>query len=131
MNTLRISPMLAKLLDSPAQRAIFEREHTINCFLLGIEKAMADQKMTKTSLAGKMGKKTQAISRAMQGKQNLTIGTMVDLAVALGKTVEIKVVDLPKVQVVTESKASASRRSQVWTAGYLNRIVDPEPSKKV
>ena len=131
MSNLRISPMLAKILESPGQRAAFEREHAVNGFLLGIEKAMADQKVSKASLAEKTGRKAQVISRAMQGKQNLTIGTMVDLAVALGKTLEIRVVDLPKLQVVTESKASAAEHCHAWAEGYLSQMVDQRPSKKV
>jgi len=130
MTTLRISPMLAKILESPGQRAVFEREHAINGFLLGIEKAMSAQNVSKVRLAEKTGRKAQAISRAMQGKQNLTIGTMVDLAVALGKTVEIRVVDLPKLQTAPESKASAAQRSQAWTEEYLKEMVDLGPTRK-
>jgi len=130
MSTLRISPMLAKILESPGQRAVFEREHAINGFLLGIEKAMSAQNVSKVRLAEKTGRKAQAISRAMQGKQNLTIGTMVDLAVALGKTVEIRVVDLPKLQIAPESKASAAQRSQVWAEEYLKEMVDLGPTGK-
>lgn len=120
MNNLRVSPMLAKLLGTPEHRAAFEREKSVNMFLLGIEEAMGHQKISQSRLAEMLGKKSQAISRAMQGKQNLTIGTMVDIAVALGKTVDLKVVDLARIQVATESTASSYIATQLWNSNYLN-----------
>jgi plasmid maintenance system antidote protein VapI len=114
--------MVAKLLDTPEHRAIFERERSIGSFLVGIQDALSDLSVSKSKLAEMTGKKATAISRAMQGKQNLTIGTMVDLAVALGKQVEIRVVDLDKIEVATNSSAQSNRLNQAWATEYFSNL---------
>ncbi len=127
MTNLRVSPELAELLAVPENRAVFERERSINRYVVGIEETMASQGISKTLLAKKAQKRVQSVSRALQGRQNLTIGTMVDLAVSLGKTVDVQVVDLDPIVVATESTASGLQRAQQFVWEYLNQMPPLRP----
>lgn len=113
--TLRLSPAAAELLRSLEGRTNFEKEYALQSFVSGIEQAMQDSETTQADLARKLGKSVQAISRALKGKQNLTVGTLVEIAVALGKTVDLSAIDLPAIQVATASKPVLSQRIQSWT----------------
>jgi hypothetical protein len=73
------------------------------------------------------GRKVTAISRAMQGKQNLTVGTMVDLAVALGKQVEVRMTDLAPIEMAVASSAHCIRASQAWAINYMGEPTDQAP----
>lgn len=123
MTSLRVSPKLAELLAVPENRVEFERERSVGRFVVGIEEAMANQGVSKTHLAEKTQRSVQAVSRALQGRQNLTIGTMVDLAVALGKTVDVRIADLDPIITATESTASSLQRAQGFVWEYLSQRI--------
>lgn len=112
--TARLSPMLVKLLADPEARTVFEREQAINAFLLGLEGAMKDQDLSRSELAKRVGKSPQSVSRALKGKQNLTVGTMMELLVSVGKTLDLQVVDLPPLQATMESRHTLSRKVGTW-----------------
>lgn len=112
----RMSPAAAALIESLEGRTIFEREYALHIFTAGLEEAMKAEGLTKADLARLIGKKVQAVSRALKGKQNLTVGTLMDMAVALGKTVDLSVVDLPEVQTVIGSRAFMDRLVRNWNA---------------
>lgn len=60
-----------------------------------IEAALERRKITKTELAAKLGKSKAWVSKALHGKQNMTLATMVELAHALGCTVSVKIESRP------------------------------------
>lgn len=83
-----------ELLKDPEARRIFEEEAVLASFSAAIETAMKKAGVTQKELAAKAGKTPQAVCRALRGSQNLTVGTMLDLAFALGCTLNLEVVPL-------------------------------------
>lgn len=88
---LKYSQEAIDLLSDPANRLVWEEEGLLGAFALGVEKALETRGMSQADLARKLGKKPQAISRAMRGGQNLSVRTMLEMALALGQTVKMSV----------------------------------------
>jgi transcriptional regulator with XRE-family HTH domain len=72
----------------------FEQEGVLLAFSKGILEAMAAKGVTRAELARQTNRSPQAVSRALKGSQNLTVGTMVELAFALDHAIAISVAPL-------------------------------------
>jgi len=124
-----ISPEVAAALEDPSVRAVFERELAVNRLLLAIADAMESAGVSQVELARRMNKKPQAISRALQGQQNLTVGTILELAVHLGKTVRFQLLPLAALRAVTEPVVftQAATESTVQSHDYPMNTVRNSP----
>ena len=92
MNTVqKYGQDVIDLLSDPTMRLLWEEEGILGTFTLGIEKALKNHGMSQADLARKLGKKPQAISRAMRGGQNLSVHTMLEMALAVGQTVKLHI----------------------------------------
>lgn len=122
----RMSPAAALLLQGIQERTVFERDYALHTFIVGIEEAMEKENINKTELARMIGVKNQAISRALKGKQNLTVGTLMAIAVALKKTVDFSIIDLPEIE-----EAVASRDFETdWCRAWSTNLHSPMRSVK-
>jgi len=83
------APELLELLADPEARKVYEKERVILGFARELQGVMEAQGVTRAELARRTGRSPQAISRALTGHQNLTVGTMVDLAFAFGHTLDL------------------------------------------
>ncbi|MBS1941095.1 MAG: helix-turn-helix transcriptional regulator [Bacteroidetes bacterium] len=90
----------------------------MNRLLLALEEAMEAAGISQAEIARKTGKKAQAISRAFNGQQNLTIGTILEIAVSLGKTVRFQLSNLPILRTATEPVLFTQAQSESTVQSY-------------
>lgn len=74
----------AILMEDPAYRREFEKEWLAEEILTQIDDRMKEEAISKTELARRMGCKPPNVSQLLRKGTNLTLGKMVDLALALG-----------------------------------------------
>lgn len=82
---------LAANLEDWEFRRLYERELVAESFLVRIEDEMNRQGVTKSELAKRMQCSVANISRAMRKSTNMTISTMVDMALSLNLRMSIAV----------------------------------------
>lgn len=70
-------------------RRLYQRELVAESFIVRIEDAMNEQHVTKTELAKRMECSSANISRVMRKTTNMTIATMVDMALSLNLGIRI------------------------------------------
>lgn len=92
-------------------RRLYERELVAESFIVRIEDAMDEQKVTKTELAKRMECTSANISRAMRKTTNMTIATMVDMALSLNLRVRIT---LEPVAIGERAFASQEKSEATW-----------------
>lgn len=81
--------LTVKLEDWEFRRS-FERELVAELFVSRIEHAMTEQELNKTELAKRMECSLANVSRAMRKTTNMTIATMVDMALSLNLRVRVE-----------------------------------------
>jgi transcriptional regulator with XRE-family HTH domain len=99
------SKEVQQLLEEPAARLVWEEEGLLGSFALMVERELNNQKMSKSDLARKIGKSPQAVSRALGGAQNLSVRSMLEIAMALGRNVKVELPpleNLPVAESVTQ-----------------------------
>lgn len=106
----KYSKEVLDLLGDPAMRLVWEEEGLLGEFALMVEKELGSRRMTKADLARLISKSPQAVSRALGGSQNLSVRTMLEIALALGRTVKI---DLPKLDDLSKVEGPTVMRQTV------------------
>lgn len=76
-------------LEDPEFRRLYEREGVAEQFIAQVETHRAAQKLSRSDLARRMDCKPANITRIMRRTSNLTLDTLVDLALAVSCRVRI------------------------------------------
>lgn len=97
----KYSREVIELLEDPSMRLAWEEEGLLGELALGLEKAMKTAGVTQADIARKIGKTPQAISRALSGGQNLSVRTMLQIALALNQTIKVRVEPMEDVATAT------------------------------
>ena len=79
-----------KELKNPDFRVAYEHERALVKIAFALEEARLQRQFTQEDLAKNVGMKPEAISRLESGTHNMTVGTLIRVAGALGKQVEIR-----------------------------------------
>lgn len=89
---------------------LYARELVAEAFITRIEQAMEAQKITKSALAKRMNCSVANVSRALRKTTNMTIATMVDMAISLNLHVhvELEAVEQEKGASVSRTVAAAN-----------------------
>jgi ribosome-binding protein aMBF1 (putative translation factor) len=77
--------------NKEAQRAYREEEMMIN-LVVAIKREMAKKHLTNKTLANKVGLKYKVVTDFLNGHYNIQIGSLFDIAYALGKKLIVKLV---------------------------------------
>jgi transcriptional regulator with XRE-family HTH domain len=88
----------------PAQRAALRKEELILAVTCAVSEEIERQQITKTDLAQRMGTSRSHVTMLLGGGRNLTLGTIAEMAEALGCKVEVRLVPRR-----TSSRAGAPR----------------------
>ena len=84
-------------------------EDAILKFTIRLHERMQEQGISKTELARKLGVSQPYITRVLKGSDNLTVGTMVKLARAVGASLEIFLQESDNGSQLEEKPLRASR----------------------
>ena len=84
---------LDRNLRDPEFERLYERELVADDFVAQLEDAMDGIGMRPADLARKLNRKPSAISRSLRTSTNMTLGTMVDMGLAVGKRIHLSFVD--------------------------------------
>ena len=85
------------------ERKLILQERIANYELLfQLRKVRQEKGLTQSQVANKSGIPRSAVSEIESGKKNVTINTLASLAHAMGKKLEVRLVDQDEVQLVNE-----------------------------
>ena len=87
-----------------------------------LQHAFRASKLTQKSIADRLGKRPEVVSRCLAGQKNMTIRTMHDLARAMDCRLEIVVRPL--------SEVTPTNRGAVLGAGQKKAAIEPTGSEK-
>ena len=82
-------PSFRQLLDDDRRMPEFWEEGTIITFTEALSVAMADQGITRTDLARRLGTSQVYVTRVLSGNANFTLKTMAKSAFALGMQLDV------------------------------------------
>jgi DNA-binding phage protein len=88
-----VLPELKKKAEALKSDPLYYAEYLKAEFAIAISNAMKEKKLNKNTLAEKLGLSRQYVGRVLNENANFTIETMAAFALALGKRVEIKLID--------------------------------------
>jgi transcriptional regulator with XRE-family HTH domain len=117
----KYSEEILELLSDPEARLVWEEEGILISFALGVEKALDARNMNQSDLARKIGKSPQSVSRALSGNQNLSLRTMLEIAIAVGQTVKIEVQPIQNLNEV----AGPDTTSHIIATNYKAKLDRP------
>lgn len=110
-------------LEGAEFRRLFEREMVADDFIAAIESVMDAGEINRTELARRMGCALSNVTRAMRSSTNMTLSTMVDMALALGQRVKIALdpivmnIQMPRPKVSDVSEQAYKRETEGANAG--------------
>ncbi len=110
---------LSENLKDPDFRREYYRERAVLDYLFDLEKGMSSKGITRSMLANRVGCSAANVSRALQKDANLTVGTMVDYALATGMYIRVQALPLSTAFMPTTSPDVGAiwSGSTVYTAG--------------
>jgi DNA-binding XRE family transcriptional regulator len=93
MKTRNVDKLIEKYTtESPTFKEEFEKEGERLSMAVALMKLREEAGLTQAELAEKVGKPQSTIARIESGRSNITMATIIDIAYALGKKVELKFV---------------------------------------
>jgi transcriptional regulator with XRE-family HTH domain len=110
------SPEILELLSDPEARLVWEREGLLGAFALAVEDAMREKGYSRAQLARAVGVSPQAVSRALGSGQNLTVTTMLQIAMAFGNTLKVKMVPLENLARFSNQPVKSDVLDGIYTA---------------
>ena len=97
---------LAQQLQDWKKRRLFEQERLSVSFLNTVAQTMQELDVSKAELADRLGCSRANVTQLLSGNRNVTLHTMSDLAVALGRRVTVDLQPLDEVDFQPIPKAS-------------------------
>lgn len=81
---------LARELEDPEMRRIFEQERLAMAAANAIAEAMIEEGVSRAQLAERLGCSRSHVTQALSGNRNITVRTLADMAWALGRQVDLR-----------------------------------------
>jgi len=75
---------------------IFHQEQLLNSFTDAICQVMADENISRATLANVLGTSQQHITQLLEGTHTMTLHRASEMAWAINKTIQVKLVDITK-----------------------------------